>query len=109
MRKIDPAIRLSALFADPRADAAMGLTDHDKSFSHVAEVTGAEILSPEQSLVTPENVAEAHRHGLQVAPWTVNSPDGWKKMAEAQVDAIITDDPAGLLAWLRSQRPPMHP
>lgn len=108
MRKLDPQIRLSALFEDPRADAIMGLTDRDKSFAHIEEVTGAEILSPEESLVTPEAVAQAHEHGIQVAPWTVNTPEGWQKMADAHVDAIITDDPAGLLAWLRAQNPPLH-
>jgi glycerophosphoryl diester phosphodiesterase len=45
---------------------------------------------------------------LQVAPYTVNNEEGWKKMADAHVDAIITDDPVGLLAWLRSQTPPLH-
>jgi glycerophosphoryl diester phosphodiesterase len=109
MRKIDPDIRLSALFEPAGADALMGIADHDKSFAHIEEVTGAEILSPEQSLVTPEAVAYAHQHGVQVAPWTVNTPEGWQKMADAQVDAIITDDPAGLLAWLRAHNPPLHP
>ncbi len=109
MRRLDPQIRLSALFEDPQADAIMGLTDHNKNFTHIAEVTGADILSPEQSLVTPEAVAEAHSHRLKVAPWTVNTPEGWQRMADANVDAIITDDPAGLLTWLRTQEPPLHP
>ena len=108
MRKFDSGIRLSALFEDPRADALMGLSDHDKSFTHVAEITGAEILSPDQSLVTPEAVAEAHKRGLQVAPWTINTPKGWQQMADAHVDAIITDDPAACLTWLRAQTPPLH-
>jgi len=30
-------------------------------------------------------------------------------MADAKVDAIITDDPIGLLTWLRSQKPALHP
>ena len=54
-------------------------------------------------------VAAAHGAHLQVAPYTVNTPEGWQRMADAHVDAIITDDPAGLLAWLRAQRPPLHP
>ena len=44
-----------------------------------------------------------------VAPYTVNTEEGWKKMADAHVDAIITDDPVGLLQWLRAQTPPLHP
>jgi glycerophosphoryl diester phosphodiesterase len=109
MRKIDPQIRLSALFEDAKYDTIMGLSDHDKSFAHVIQVTGADILSPDQSLVTPDSVAAAHKLGKQVAPFTVNTPEGWRKMADAKVDAIITDDPAGLLAWLRAQNPPLHP
>ncbi len=109
MRRIDPQIRLSALFEDAKYDSLTGLTDHDKSFAHVAEVTGAEILSPGQELVTPDAVAAAHTMGRQVASWTVNTPEGWQKMADAHVDAIITDDPAGLLTWLRAQQPPLHP
>ena len=108
MRARNPVIRLSALFEDSRHDALLGVTDHDKSFEHIAEVTGAEFLSPDASLVTPEAVAAAHRLGRQVVPFTVNTPEGWARMADAGVDAMITDDPAGLLAWLRAQRPPLH-
>jgi glycerophosphoryl diester phosphodiesterase len=109
MRKLDPKIRLSALFGQSKYDVMMGITDSDKSFAHIAKITGAEILSPDQSLVTPEEVATAHKLGVQVAPYTVNTEEGWKKMADAHVDAIITDDPAGLLRWLRAQNPPLHP
>ncbi len=109
MRALDPSIRLSALFGAARYDGMMGITDPDKSFAHIAKITGAEILSPDQSLITPAEVQIAHALGVQVAPYTVNTPADWKKMTDAHVDAIITDDPAGLLAWLRAQTPPLHP
>ncbi len=109
MRALDPKIRLSALFGQAKYDGMMGITDGDKSFAHVAKISGADILSPDQSLVTPEEVEVAHKAGLQVAPYTVNTVEDWKKMADAHVDAIITDDPAGLLQWLRAQTPPLHP
>jgi glycerophosphoryl diester phosphodiesterase len=109
MKSLDPDIRLSALFGQDRFDALMGITDGDKGFLHVAKVSGASILSPDQSLVTPEEVKAAHAAGLQVAPYTANTPADWKRLADAHVDAIITDDPAGLLDWLRSQKPPLHP
>lgn len=108
MKKIDPEIRLSALFGQAKYDGFMGITDKDKSFTHIAEVSGATILSPDESLVTSEEVAAAHKAGLQVVPYTSNTPEGWKKLSDAKVDGIITDDPAGLLQWLRSQKPAMH-
>ena len=109
MRALNPKIRLSALFGASRYDAMMGINEPDKSFVGIAKQSGAEILSPDQSLVTPEEVATAHAMGLQVAPYTVNDEADWRRMADAKVDAIITDDPAGLLAWLRAQTPPLHP
>ncbi|WP_263409293.1 glycerophosphodiester phosphodiesterase family protein [Terriglobus tenax] len=108
MKKIDPKIRLSALFGQAKYDIFMGITDKDKSFAHIAEVSGATILSPDESLVTLEEVAAAHKAGLQVVPYTSNTAEGWKKLTEAKVDGIITDDPAGLLTWLRSQKPALH-
>jgi glycerophosphoryl diester phosphodiesterase len=108
MRKIDPEIRLSALFGEAQYDALMGITDPDKSFAHIAKVSGADILAPDLSFVTSEEVAVAHKLGLQVAAWTANKPEEWRRVADAGVDAIITDDPAGLLAWLWAQNPPLH-
>jgi glycerophosphoryl diester phosphodiesterase len=108
MRALDPKIRLSALFGQSKYDVMMGIPAADKGFAHMAKISGADILSPDERLVTPAEVAAAHAAGLQVAPYTVNNEEGWKKMADAHVDAIITDDPVGLLAWLRSQTPPLH-
>ncbi|WP_213803628.1 glycerophosphodiester phosphodiesterase family protein [Granulicella sp. dw_53] len=103
MKTLDPSIRRSALFGQARYDVMMGITDSDKTFTHVAQVSGATILSPDESLVTPDAVRSAHQAGLQVIPYTVNTPEGWKKMADAHVDAIITDDPAGLADWFHSR------
>ncbi|HVT99340.1 MAG TPA: glycerophosphodiester phosphodiesterase family protein [Acidobacteriaceae bacterium] len=112
MRKIDPAIRLSALFGQSRYDKMMGISDEDKSFAHIAEAAQlrkGDFFSPDVSLATPEEVKWAHEHGMLVAPYTANTPAAWQKLADAKVDAIITDDPAGLLHWLRAQSPPLHP
>ena len=109
MRKQYPAIRLSALVGQARYDALMGHTDPTKDFAAIAKETGAEIISPAWEMVTPEQVAAAHQAGAQVAPWTPDTPDAWQKLADANVDAIISDDPVALLAWLRSQKPPLHP
>jgi glycerophosphoryl diester phosphodiesterase len=109
MRALDPKVRLSALFGQSKYDVMMGIPAADKEFVHMGKISGADILSPDESLVTPAEVAAAHAAGLQVVPYTVNTVEDWKKMADAHVDAIITDDPVGLLEWLRSQTPPLHP
>jgi glycerophosphoryl diester phosphodiesterase len=93
MKKLDPKIQLSALFDNK--------TQED--FVSIAKRAGAGIVSPHFSLVTPEKVKAAHDAGLQVVPWTANTPDAWQKLADAKVDAIITDDPAALIAWLKSK------
>jgi len=93
MRKLAPEIRLSALTeTDPRDFPAI-----------TGEAGHAEIISPYYKLVTPEKVAAAHAAGIQVVPWTVNEPADWDKLIDAKVDAIISDDPASLMAYLKKR------
>ena len=73
-----------------------------RSFIEIAEDAATQIVAPEYSLVTPEEVAAAHEAGLQVITWTANSVEDWKRLIAAGVDGIITDDPAGLIAHLRN-------
>jgi glycerophosphoryl diester phosphodiesterase len=89
MRKLDPAI--------PRA----ALLETDREWLDVARECEASLFSPEYHLVTPERVAEAHSAGLNIMSWTANEPEAWQRLAEAGVDAIISDDPAALLDWLK--------
>ena len=91
-RRIAPEIRRSALYAGvPRDLVAM------------AGEAGAGILSPHHLLVTPSLVKAAHAAGLEVVPWTANEPAQWERLAAAGVDAIITDDPAALIGWLKQR------
>ncbi len=90
MKAIAPEIPLSALYGGPARD-----------FVDIAHEAGAQIVSPVYPLVTPENVKAAHAAGLQVIPWTANKPADWDRLIAAGVDAIITDDPAGLIQHLK--------
>jgi glycerophosphoryl diester phosphodiesterase len=91
MRKLAPEIRLSALVENDARD-----------FTVIsAAAANAEIVSPEFQLVTPEKVEAAHRAGLQVLPWTADTPADWDMLIAAKVDAIISDDPAALIAYLK--------
>jgi len=91
MRRLEPSIPRAALFEEQR------------DWNEVAREFEATLFGPEYRLVTPERVAEAHEVGMNVVPWTVNEPEDWQKMADAGVNAIITDDPAALIGWLRQR------
>jgi glycerophosphoryl diester phosphodiesterase len=39
-----------------------------------------------------------------VIPWTANTPADWDQLVAAKVDAIITDDPAALIAYLKQRK-----
>ena len=92
MKKLAPEIRLSALTEKDQRD-----------FVTIAREGLADIISPHYSLVTKEKVAAAHAAGIQVVPWTVNTVAEWDKLIDAGVDAIISDDPAQLIAYLKQK------
>lgn len=92
MAKIAPEIKRVALWEGD-----------NRSFVMIAKDADAPIVSPFYKLVTPEKVREAHAAGLQVVPWTADTPQDWDKLIEAKVDAIITDDPAQLIAYLKQK------
>lgn len=96
MKRIAPAIRLNALIG----------RDDTRDWAVVAQESGAGCIAPEYNLVTPERVQKAHAIGLTVVPWTVNDAAEWDRLVAAGVDGIITDDPAALLAHLKSAPPP---
>jgi glycerophosphoryl diester phosphodiesterase len=92
MKLADPRIPLSALYEGT-----------PKDFTEIAKEAGAGIVSPQFKLVTPEQVRKAHAAGLQVVPWTADTPADWDQLIAAGVDAIISDDPAALLQHLRDR------
>jgi glycerophosphoryl diester phosphodiesterase len=92
MKQLAPEIRLSALYEGA-----------PRSFVDIAKEARARIISPVFQLVTKDQVKAAHSAGLQVVPWTANTPSDWDKLIDAGVDAIISDNPAALLAYLKSK------
>ena len=91
MKELDPSIRRGALF------------EVEREWPDVVREYAATYLAPLYSLVTKDRVSWAHAAGFEVVPWTVNSPEDWAKLASDEVDAIISDDPAPLIAWLKER------
>ncbi len=53
-----------------------------------------------QSLATPELVAHAHAHDVEVHVWTINDLDEIEARLEVGVDGIVTDLPGQMHDWL---------
>jgi glycerophosphoryl diester phosphodiesterase len=45
-------------------------------------------------------VDAAHRHGMKVHTWTVNSPEDISGAILMGIDGVITDDPAATAAYV---------
>lgn len=90
--RLAPEIRRSALYAGRPRDLVT-----------LTRNAPATISSPHYSLVDRATVTALRQAGLQVVPWTANTPAEWDRLIDAGVDAIITDDPAGLIAHLKQR------
>lgn len=91
--RVAPGIPRAALFS----------TDGVPFPAIAKQAGGVPVVAPNLHVVTPEKVHEAHAAGLQVVAWTANKPEEWQKLADAGVDGIITDNPAGLIEYLKAR------
>lgn len=76
----------------------------DNKFANSVDIiqnTGAQTISPLWLFVNPRYVERLHAVGAKVVPWTVNTEKDWAYMLRSEVDAIITDDPEELIAYLK--------
>lgn len=61
---------------------------------------GVSVVEMPHSAATADLVRTCTGAGLAVWAWTANEPADWDRLQGAGVDAILTDDPAGLLRHL---------
>lgn len=94
MSGLAPAIELSALWEGSR-----------RVLADIADDAGTRCVSALHTLIESASVRQAHDAGIRVLVWTANGEKAWLKMTTAGVDGIITDDPAGLIQFLRTSRP----
>ena len=62
--------------------------------------SGATALMLEHRVVTPAAVSRAHAHGAPVLAWTVDTVDDLRRVVDAGVDGVITNDPGIFVATL---------
>lgn len=67
---------------------------------------GAVGVHPELAIATPERIRRWQRAGALVNVWTVNEPHDALRLADAGVDALISDVPDVIVHALRQRRSP---
>lgn len=92
-RQLEPTLPLSILIEDRPPEAGM-MVKLIKEYQ-------AQILSPNFEWLTAQDVAEIHKTGARVIPWTPNAKEDWQTMIEKGVDGVITDNPKALLEYLK--------
>ena len=73
--------------------AGFDIDDFGGSVPRLVKAAGGRCWSPTFRDLTAESVAEAHRLGLRVVPWTVNRPEDMARLIDLGVDGLITDRP----------------
>jgi glycerophosphoryl diester phosphodiesterase len=81
--------------------------DYGGSAPRLAAAAMCRVWSPRFRDLTAEGLAEAHRLGLRVVPWTANEAADMKALIEMGVDGIITDRPDRLREVMRQQGLPL--
>lgn len=86
--------------ADGRWTGGRKLSEY-ASVPQMIEAAGGRTWSPYFKDIDKAAVDLAHRHRLQVLPWTVNEPADMRNLLEWGVDGIITDYPDRLRAVMK--------
>jgi glycerophosphoryl diester phosphodiesterase len=71
------------------------LVENSRGVAHNLDKLGFKpaIYSPNYQLIGREGIAELHKQGIKVIPWTVNTPADMRRMLDFGVDGLITDYP----------------
>jgi glycerophosphoryl diester phosphodiesterase len=99
LANIEIAARVKRLDADIRIalDFNPETTVADAS---VLVAAGVSVVEVDHRFVNVDLMRDCGDTGLPVWAWTANAPADWERLRAAGVDAIMTDDPAGLIAYL---------
>ncbi|MFD9705185.1 glycerophosphodiester phosphodiesterase [Lentzea sp. NPDC059081] len=109
MRQVEPRIPLVALTQPEMLvpgspwTGGLELADFGGSVAKAVKSFGAKALSPVHTMTTKELVADAHRQGLVVVPWTVDDVPRMHEVIDTGIDGLITDYPDRLRKVLRER------
>lgn len=100
LQSFDARTLVAAKALAPTLRTSMLISDNAPPLVPIAKALGASFISPHHEWITAENVRELHAAGIKVVPWTANDAAAWQRLVAMEVDGIISDDPAALIAWL---------
>jgi glycerophosphoryl diester phosphodiesterase len=98
-RAILPGVRTAALFAPQ----VMRLLRKEKYLINIAREFGADHLSVHKSLASRKLVRKAAKRGMPVTVWTVNATRWIPRATRQGLFAVITNDPAKMIAGRKSR------
>ena len=78
--------------------------EDEKTYRPPAEALQVPIRSGGIEVVTPQTVARAHRHGVEVHVWTIDDEQSMRRLVRMGVDGIMTDRPDLLTKVVRSEK-----
>ncbi len=94
IRRLCPKVKTAALFA-PKI---MTLLRKEKRLVNIAHELGADMISVHFSLATRKLMKKAEKRNLPVTIWTADNPRWIKRAFDLGLFAVITNNPAPLLA-----------
>lgn len=72
-----------------------------------ADISGfADWINPSHSNLNADIVADIHRRGFRISPYTINDAPRMRELLAMGVDGVITDEPARLLLVRDGAQPP---
>jgi glycerophosphoryl diester phosphodiesterase len=77
-----------------RSGVPLGIICESPAQLKRAETLPVEYLILKESLIHEQTIRDAHAEDRRVLAWTVNKPKSMLKLAEWEVDGLISDDPA---------------
>lgn len=101
LQSFDPAILEVVHTKYPEIELAYLVGENTYAENKINLTFQPEIYSPYFKLLDTAEVAQIHKDGLKVIPWTVNEPEDIDAVIALKVDAIITDYPERVLEKLK--------